>query len=77
MLERSNPATPGGRIPISRSAVTGGEWINPEFGRIEFKEYATLWLAQRTDSRPRTREYYAWLIKKKPSPTSGIGRSPR
>ena len=58
-------------LDATSAAVTRGDWINPEFGRIEFKEYATLWLAQRTDIRPRTREYYCWLIKKKLVPHFG------
>jgi integrase len=44
------------------ASIHRGDWVNPEFGRIAFKDYATMWLAQRTDIRPRTREYYGWLI---------------
>ena len=58
-------------LDSASAAVTRGDWINPEFGRIKFNEYATLWLNQRTDIRPRTREYYGWLIKKKLIPHFG------
>jgi len=44
------------------SSIHRGDWVNPEFGRISFGRYATLWLAQRSDIRSRTREQYAWLI---------------
>ena len=58
-------------LDVTAATVTRGDWINPEFGRMEFNEYATLWLDQRTDIRPRTREYYAWLIEKKLIPHFG------
>jgi integrase len=51
--------------------VTRGEWINPELGRITFNDYANIWLAQRTDIKPRTREQYGWLLKNKLLPHFG------
>ena len=42
----------------SSAAIRRGDWIDPELGRISFARYAELWLAQRTDIRPRTREQY-------------------
>ena len=48
-----------------------GEWIDPELGRISFAHYADLWLAQRTDIRPRTREQYGILIENKLKPAFG------
>jgi integrase len=58
-------------LDATSAAVTRGDWINPEFGRIQFKEYAPLWLAQRTDIKPRTREQYNWLIKNRLVPHFG------
>jgi hypothetical protein len=48
-----------------------GDWIDPELGRISFGHYADLWLAQRTDIRPRTREQYGILIENKLKPEFG------
>ena len=44
------------------SSINRGVWVDPELGRISFARYANLWLAQRTDIRARTKEYYGWLI---------------
>ena len=51
--------------------IRRGDWIDPELGRISFARYADLWLAQRTDIRPRTREQYELLIRNKLKPAFG------
>ena len=48
-----------------------GDWVDPELGRITFARYAELWLAQRTDIRARTKEYYGWLITNRLIPRFG------
>ncbi len=53
------------------ASIGRGDWIDPELGRISFARYAELWLAQRTDIRPRTREQYALLIENKLKPVFG------
>src|SRR3984885_12367337 len=53
------------------ASIGRGDWIDPELGRISFAQYAELWLAQRTDIRPRTREQYGFLIKNKLTPAFG------
>jgi len=53
------------------ASINRGEWVNPEFGRIEFSQYARMWLAQRTDIRHRTREQYGWLIENRLTPHFG------
>ena len=58
-------------LDATSASIHRGDWVNPEFGRVAFSEYAELWLAQRTDIRPRTREYYGWLIKKRLAPHFG------
>lgn len=42
--------------------IRRGTWIDPRFGRISFGEYAQIWLASRTDIRPRTVEQYRGLL---------------
>jgi integrase len=53
------------------AAIYRGDWVDPELGRITFGRYATLWLAQRTDIRSRTKEYYGWLIRNRLLPHFG------
>ena len=53
------------------ASIGRGDWIDPELGRISFAHYADLWLAQRTDIRPRTREQYGLLIENKLKPAFG------
>jgi integrase len=53
------------------ASIGRGDWIDPELGRISFARYAELWLAQRTDIRPRTREQYGLLIENKLKPSFG------
>ena len=53
------------------ASIGRGDWIDPELGRISFARYADLWLAQRTDIRPRTREQYELLIRNKLKPAFG------
>ncbi len=53
------------------AAIGRSDWVDPELGRISFARYADLWLAQRTDIRPRTREQYDLLIENKLKPAFG------
>ena len=53
------------------ASIGKGDWIDPELGRISFARYADLWLAQRTDIRPRTREQYELLIENRLKPAFG------
>jgi integrase len=53
------------------ASIGRGDWVDPELGRISFANYAQLWLAQRTDIRARTKEYYGWLITNRLVPEFG------
>jgi integrase len=44
------------------TSIYRGDCIDPDLGKASFARYAEVWLAQRADIRPRTREYYGWLI---------------
>ncbi len=41
-----------------------GAWADPARGREFFADYATEWLAQRVELRPRTRELYGGLLER-------------
>ena len=58
-------------LNAASASIGRGDWIDPELGRISFSRYAELWLAQRTDIRPRTREQYGLLIENKLTPVFG------
>lgn len=53
------------------ASIGRGDWVDPELSRISFAGYAELWLAQRTDIRTRTKEYYRWLIANRLVPAFG------
>jgi integrase len=58
-------------LDATSTTIRRGDWIDPELGRISFGRYVDLWLAQRTDIRPRTREQYGLLIENKLKPAFG------
>ena len=35
-----------------------GEWTDPELGKVELRDYAERWIAQRPGLRPRTSDLY-------------------
>ena len=48
-----------------------GEWADPELGKVELRDYAQRWIAQRPGLRPRTSDLYFWLLRKHIAPTLG------
>ena len=59
------------------ASIGRGDWVDPELSRISFGHYAEPWLAQRTDIRARTKEYYGWLITNRLVPAYALGSWPR
>jgi integrase len=41
-----------------RTDIERGVWVDPEAGRVTLRDYATRWLAERPNLRPRTVELY-------------------
>jgi integrase len=60
-----------GALARYRVAVHQGDWINPTAGRVSVVEFATRWLAQRTDLRPTTRAKYRHLLDRHILPALG------
>jgi integrase len=58
-------------LDATSATIGRNDWVDPELGRISFGRYAELWLAQRTDIRARTKEYYGWLITNRLNPAFG------
>ena len=52
--------------------IERGTWIDPEWGEVTLRDYASSWLTQRT-LRPRTVELYQGLLDRYILP--GLGRS--
>ncbi|HUK73370.1 MAG TPA: N-terminal phage integrase SAM-like domain-containing protein [Streptosporangiaceae bacterium] len=48
-----------------------GEWTDPELGKVELRDYAERWIAQRPGLRPRTSDLYFWLLRKHIAPSLG------
>lgn len=47
----------------ARTAVERGSWVDPNAGRVTLRVYATRWLVDRVQLRPRTRELYEGLLR--------------
>jgi len=50
-------------LAMQTTDVGRGTWVDPRRGRTTLGEYATQWLAQRTDLRPRTKEDYGDILR--------------
>jgi integrase len=53
-----------GWLAALQTDLARGAWVDPARGRESFADYATEWLAQRVDLRPRTRELYGGLLER-------------
>ena len=47
------------------------EWLDPDLGRIAFADYASAWIEERPDLRPKTVQLYRYLLHQHISPTFG------
>ena len=54
-----------------RADMERGLWISPAAGRVTLREYATTWLEQRPNIRPRTREGYESQLRRHIFPVLG------
>jgi hypothetical protein len=52
-----------------RSFIAQGDWADPALGRITFGDYVQVWLASRTDVKPKTRHQYGSLLSLHVMPT--------
>jgi integrase len=48
-----------------------GDWVDPRIGKVSLESFATTWIAERPDLRPRTRDLYEWLLRKHVLPHLG------
>jgi integrase len=50
-------------LSLKEAEIVSGDWLNPEAGRVLFKEYAEAWVSERPDLRPKTVERYEGLVR--------------
>lgn len=50
-------------LTLAMADQTRGAWVDPARGRLLVADYATAWLADRPELRPRTRELYEGLLR--------------
>jgi integrase len=58
-------------LTLKEAEILRGEWINPDDGEIALGEYATSWIAERPNLRPKTVELYRYLLRRHLAPTLG------
>src|SRR5262249_21174077 len=58
-------------LTLVEAQIYGGEWTDPERGKIELQDYAETWIRQRPGLRPRTVDLYSWLFTKHIAPYLG------
>jgi integrase len=47
------------------------DWIDPDAGRVSFRDFATSWVRERPDLRPKTVDLYGYLLRRHLLPTFG------
>ena len=58
-------------LTLIEAQILSGNWTDPERAKVKLGAYAALWLEQCQGPRPRTRELYAWLLRKHIDPHLG------
>lgn len=61
-------------LALTEVQIYRGDWTDPELGKIELRDYAERWIAQRPGLRLRTVDLYSWLLRKHITPY--LGRVP-
>ncbi|MFI6921969.1 tyrosine-type recombinase/integrase [Nonomuraea spiralis] len=51
--------------------IHAGDWLNPDLGKVSFKEYGTAWVEERPGLRPKTLQLYEGLLRIHLVPTFG------
>ena len=57
---------------VSKEAeILAGDWLDPDAGQVPFREYATAWVKERPNLRPRTLDLYGYLLRQHILPAFG------
>lgn len=58
-------------LTLVEAAMDRGDWIDPARSRVKLGDYASRWISQRPNLRPRTVELYTWLLRQHIDPYLG------
>ena len=58
-------------LALKEAEILAGDWLNPDAGRVPFKEYAEAWILERPNLRPSTVARYEALARLHLVPTFG------
>lgn len=61
-------------LTLIEGQMITGDWTDPQRGKVMLQVYATKWVDQRPNLRPRTTELYRWLLNRHITPY--LGRVP-
>jgi integrase len=51
--------------------ILAGDWIDPDAGQVPFRAFATTWIRERPNLRPKTVDLYGYLLRQHLLPTFG------
>ena len=58
-------------LALIEAQLMRGEWIDSARSEVRLEDYATRWIAERANLRPRTVQLYKWLLAKHITPYMG------
>ncbi|MDB5910654.1 MAG: Site-specific recombinase XerD, partial [Massilia sp.] len=58
-------------LTLKEAEILSGDWLNPDAGRVSFKEYAEAWVSERPGLRVKTIERYEAVVRLHLVPTFG------
>jgi hypothetical protein len=58
-------------LTLKEAEILSGDWLNPDAGRVSFKEYAEAWVSERPGLRVKTIERYEAVVRLHLVPTLG------
>ncbi|MCW2900226.1 MAG: site-specific integrase [Streptosporangiaceae bacterium] len=58
-------------LTLKEAEIVSGDWLNPDAGRVSFKEYAEAWVSERPGLRVKTIERYEGVVRLYLVPTFG------
>ena len=51
-------------LTLTEAEIIGGDWIDPDAGRVLYGKYASDWIEERPGLRPKTAELYRYLLRR-------------
>ncbi len=58
-------------LTLKEAEIRGGDWTNPDDGKVSLADYAQTWIAERPGLRPKTVKLYGYLLRKHIAPVLG------